>query len=71
MVKRKCRLCGVGLPKSRYFNCKTCVPSMDTIDEDFIYHGGVFDDDISISEMPTLDLYTNNNMRNLNEVFKK
>lgn len=52
MVKRKCRMCGVSLPKSRYFNCKACIPEMEA-DDDFIYHGGTIEDE-PISEMEYL-----------------
>jgi len=44
---------------------------MDTIDEDFIYHGGSIDDGIPISEMQILDLEPGNNMNNLSGKFKK
>ena len=53
MAKRKCRACNAALPPSRYFNCKSCVPVLDSVDDDYAYHSTTIENE-PISEMEYL-----------------
>lgn len=39
MSHRKCQDCRAPLAVTRYFECHSCQPSLESIDEDYMYHG--------------------------------
>lgn len=49
MITRHCRSCKAVLPASRYFNCLTCKPELDDVQDEFIYESPRFDEQLEES----------------------